>query len=75
MVQLDLLTTMPTTRAGLAALLDRLGQATHFQQSIVTDGDIEPGLLMEAMCWHDQRTRAAACTVLSRIAALVLKIA
>src|SRR5258705_4928556 len=71
--QLDLLTTMPTTRAGVAALLVRLGQATHFQQPSVTNGDIEPGLLVEAMCWRDEPTRAAACTVLGRIAALVLK--
>jgi len=70
--QLSLLTTMPTTRAGLAALLDRLGQATHVP---VTSGNIEPALLAEAMCWGDEQNRRAADTVLNRLAALVLKIA
>jgi len=73
--QLDLLTTMPTTRAGVAALLVRLGQATHFQQAAASNGDIEPGLLFEAMCWNDEPAREAACAVLGRIASLVLTIA
>jgi len=72
MAQLDLLTTMPTTRAGLAALLARLGQATHPRQLTITNGHIEPGLLTDAMCWHDEPTREAASTVLSRIASLVI---
>src|SRR5262249_17398512 len=63
--QLDLLTTMPTTRSGLAALLACLGQ----------EADVErPSLLVDAMCWEDE-TREAACTVLNRLSALVLKIA
>ena len=62
--QLDLLTTMPTTRTGLAALLVRLGQGTDAER---------PGLLVDAMCWQDE-TQEAACTVLNRLAALVLTI-
>jgi hypothetical protein len=69
--QLDLLTTMPTTRAGMASLLMRLGQSSHPERSI---SDVEPNLLVDAMCWGDEPTRMAACTALSRIAALVLKI-
>jgi len=72
--QLDLLTTMPITRAGVAALLVRLGQATHLQQAAVSNGDIEPGLLIEAMCWNDEPAREAARAVLGRIASLVLAI-
>jgi len=64
-VRLELLTTMPTTRAGLASLLVQLGQATN---------DIEPNVLVEAMCWDDEPTREAASTVLSRVAGLVLTI-
>jgi len=63
---LDLLTTMPTTRAGLAALFVTLGKGFD---------DVEqPNLLIEAMCWEDE-TRQAGCTVLKRLAALVLKMA
>jgi len=65
--QLDLLTTMPTTCAGLAALLARLGHVEG------PSANIEP-VLLEAMCWDDE-TREAACTVLIRLAGLVLKIA
>ena len=72
MVQLDLLTTMPTTQAGLASLLVRLGQATHPRQPTITNGHSEPGLLADAMCWDDEPTREAASTVLSRIASLVI---
>src|SRR5712672_108515 len=73
--QLDLLTTTPTTRAGVAALLVRLGQATHSQRAAASNGDIEPGLLFEAMCWNDEPAREAACAVLGRIGSLVLTIA
>jgi hypothetical protein len=73
MAQLDLLTTMPTTRAGLASLLMRLGQPPRTERSI-SNGNVEPSLLVEAMCWDDEPSRTAACTVLSRMAALVLKI-
>jgi hypothetical protein len=64
--RLDLLTTMPTMRTGLAALLVRLGQGTDVEQT---------NLLVEAMCWEDEPTQKTACTVLNRLAALVLKIA
>src|SRR3954451_17409901 len=67
--QLDLLTTRPTTRAGLASLLIRLGQPTHTDQP-----NGEPGLLVEALCWHDEPTREAACRVLNRLGSLVLTI-
>jgi hypothetical protein len=73
--RLDLLTTMPTTRDGLASLLVRLGQATHFEQTSDSNGDVEPGLLVEAMCWNDEPARKAACAVLGRIASLVPTIA
>ena len=72
--QLNLLTTMPTTRPGLASLLVRLGQATHIEGPM-TNGNVEPGLLVEAMCWDDEQSRRAACAVLNRLAVLVLKIA
>ena len=68
--QLELLTTAPTTRAGLASLLIRLGQPTHTDQP-----SDDPGLLVEALCWHDEPTRKAASTVLSRLAELSLTIA
>jgi len=67
--QLELLTTVPTTRAGLASLLIRLGQPTHSGQP-----PNDPGLLVEALCWHEP-TREAASTVLSRLAELFLTIA
>jgi hypothetical protein len=57
---------MPTMRTGLAALLVRLGQGTDVEQT---------NLLVEAMCWEDEPTQKTACTVLNRLAALVLKIA
>ena len=67
--RLDLLTTTPMTRAGMASLLIRLRQPTYTNQP-----DGEPSLLVEALCWHDEPTREAACTVLNRVNAIVLKI-